>query len=94
MQAYPKQLFDHWTKSENPFHCPHCKLQEHTLDIAKLKKAIEFLTKSVSAVNGTSDKPIQSPDNQNTVPKNNVTVASDEPKSSSAKQHYNENSAL
>ena len=31
-------IFDYWTKSDNPFQCPHCTLQEHALEIAKLKE--------------------------------------------------------
>jgi len=54
-----KALFDYCTKSDNPFQCPHCTLQEHALEIAKLKEAIESLTKSVSTVKEISEKPVQ-----------------------------------
>ena len=86
-----KSLFESWTESEKPFYCPHCRLHDHTytLEIAKLKEAIESLTKSISGINEKSEMSTKPNTNQQTINKTTTVIASDEPKPSSEKQKEN-----
>ena len=70
-----KSIFDSLTKSKEPFYCPHCTLQNHTSEIAKLKQVIESLTESITQLKVASAKPItlQGNSNNQTLPQATVS---------------------
>jgi len=51
-----KSVFDVLAKSEVPFHCPHCTLQNHASEKIKLKEVIESLTESITQLKVASEK--------------------------------------
>jgi len=64
-----KSVFDFLTQSEIPFHCPHCTLQNHTTEIAKLKEVVNSLTEIINKLTVASAKPATSQScNNQTIP--------------------------
>ena len=52
----PKPLFTTLVKSSDPYICPHCQLRIVTVEVSKLKEAIESLNKTITSLQ-SSDKP-------------------------------------
>ena len=63
--AYQNQYLTPSQSPKNHFIAPHCTLQNHTSEIAKLKQVIESLTESITQLKAASAQPITLQGNSN-----------------------------